>query len=207
MGLIRLTDPNKKKKGYQHELILGLDQRKIYSLDFTFHINKKFASKFRKKLLDSIIFKESSFESAVSSYNQYKSLTFNEKISQFGLFHLLSAWSHNRDNHKFLKEIIQFSERKGVQQVSLKFLYDYAYKKFGTNFSRKEDKVKETASKRLDRKISEEDKKDVQELDRTPAQATPDNFNSGDERIDYFLNKGEQENLDYDQQEDTLIIE
>lgn len=207
LGLIRLKNAQKEDMGYQDELIFAHHQKKIHSLAFSFRLNRKDATQFRKKVFHTIEFQQSMAESSHSSYDQYKSLTYNEKISQFGLFHLLSAWSHDLDNDGFLKEIIKFSERKGFGQISLKHLYDYAYKKYGTNFSTKEESIRETSPERLKRKILEEEKRDIEELERTPAQHTPDKFENNDERIEFYLDKGESQNLDYDSKNDGLVIE
>ncbi len=90
----------------------------------------------RSKVVTTLEFLKSDPNIFHDMYTTYKSLDYESKIGQKGMIYLFVAFSHQLENEKILKEMIQFLERgKGNMHFVLP-LYEYAYAKYETNFSK-----------------------------------------------------------------------
>ena len=112
------------------------------------------------------------------------------------MLYLFAAWTHQMDDKKFLKEMIQFLERGREHKNQLKPLYKYSFERYGTSFSLKDENRKnlETAHERLKRKAEEEMKK-LRAGDATDEQLETLDFESGEKRMDFFLNEAREKGL------------
>lgn len=138
------------------ERIFVLNQGIVYPITIRTNLLYPLAKISRNRFIDNLKFKNSTKDSSVSIYAEYKNLEYRERLDQKGMILLFSAWSHDIDNKDYIRVIILFLERG---QTNIKFLrpfYEYAYKKFGSTFSNEKDFLIETGEEKLKRKMSEE---------------------------------------------------
>lgn len=94
-------------------------------------------------------------------YTDYMALPFYERIGEAGFIYMYSLWSLTPDNKEMLAEVIHFLERGQDNFRKLKPLYDYAYRRYGTNFSTKDILRRESDEERLKRKELEEERRRI----------------------------------------------
>ena len=130
---------------------------------------------------------------AQTLYGEYRHLPFEKRKSQAGMLYLFTAWTHQLDNKKYLREMIQFLERGKEHEQQLKPLYKYGFDRYGTSFSMKIENRKnlETAHERLKRKSEEEINK-LKMGNATDEQLETLDFESGAERMEFFLNEAKE---------------
>ncbi|WP_157680566.1 hypothetical protein [Bacteriovorax sp. Seq25_V] len=134
-------------------------------------------------------------------YAAYRAIPYNQRASYDALNYLYSAWTHEKENQAFIREIIQFFEKNKDFQNILTPMYSFARKKWGTTFSNKDKLLDEAAEVRLQRGIEQEKRKEEMELGNFE---TEDIENlSKEEKIKYLLKKGKR----YKQNNSGSIIE
>lgn len=158
----------------------------------------------RKRFFKQIKFKQSNPEDSIPIYNEYKKLRYDQRIDQEGMIYLFAAWTHNLDNENFLREMIQFLERGKENIVHLQPLYEFAYRKYGSNFSTEGDVRKETAQRRLERKTAEELEKEMEKERRRNLDLVDGKFENDEEKIKFYLQKAKDEGVNLDDAESVL---
>lgn len=161
----------------------------VYTFELTSQKNGPQSKNFRFKILNALKVKFSTPDSAVSIYAEYQNLTYRQRIDSEGMTYLIAAWSHDIQNKEFLRVMISFLER-GEQNIKfLKPLYEFAFKKYGTNLSSKEELVIENASERVKRKAKEELEKEIRAAENLKASKQEGEFETEDDKVKYFLQK------------------
>lgn len=173
---------------YRDEWVYISRLGRIYRFHLRSRINNVAASVLRNHLLGKIEYKPSDPDLTKLMHARFQKLDLKDKIGQEGLTLLYCAWSHSPDQKEFLRELIQYSERGEKNEGLIGSLYNYAFKKYGTNFSQMSDKLLETASERLKRKMKEDEQKEIEAFKKSK-DYIPEEFSSDEEKVEFFLNK------------------
>ncbi|OFZ26812.1 MAG: hypothetical protein A2381_06635 [Bdellovibrionales bacterium RIFOXYB1_FULL_37_110] len=191
LGVMNLSSDNDL---FKVEKLMFKEGDIVYSVILKTKKNDHFARTYRNMLFNTMRLKKSSAQLSQTIYEDYKTLSFEQKIDQKGMVYLFMAFSHVRENKNFLREMIQFLEKGKNNLIYLVPLYEYAFFKYGTNFSKMDKFRKETSEELLKRKIEEEKQKEIEEINRQEEKnrnnQTDDNKLIGDKtKVDYILEK------------------
>lgn len=178
--------------------------KEVYTIDFRTYPWDAVARGIRKKFLENIDFSKSNPDDSLAIYNLYMRLPFSSKIDQEGLTYLYSAWSHQPNSKDFLRTMIRFLEKGKDHQYQTAPLYEYAYRKFGSNFSTREDTVKEDSESRLKRKMTEELEKQISDEEKKKLPDADGNFQSEDAKMNYYLKKAKEKGVNVDNDGESL---
>jgi hypothetical protein len=197
-GVIELIDVDKEALGlegvFRTEMVFVFDKGFIHKFKISSKFEDYISESIRVKFLNALTYKSSDESSSIEIYARYKNLPYYKRITQEGLTYLFAAWSHVTDKKEYLKEMIQFLERGKTRSEVLKPLYDYSFKKFGTNFSILRNNLKESAKEKLKRKIIEEEAaelKRLEDIDKNTAEVEGE-FETEDDKVKYFLKKAKE---------------
>jgi hypothetical protein len=149
-------------------------------------------------------YKASAKEDSIQIYNEYKKLNYEQRVDQEGMIYLFAAWTHNIDNESFLREMIKFLERGNDNNIHLQPLYEFAYKKYGSNYSDDVGNRKETAQKRLERKTKEELEKEIETERKRNVENIEGSFSSDEDKIKFFLQKAKDDGGNIDDKDNVL---
>ncbi|MBJ00195.1 MAG: hypothetical protein CME67_03105 [Halobacteriovoraceae bacterium] len=131
-GIIKLPSKN---KDYITELVMTRTRGVVYSYLIMTEKNNRDSNVLRYKFLQDIEFRPGSKSLASIIYKEFKALPFKKKVDHEGMFYLMSAFSHDLENRKYLKQMIYWLERGEDNQKQLKALYEFASKKYGKVFT------------------------------------------------------------------------
>lgn len=185
-GVIQLKD---KDERFIKEKVLILEGGVVYEISLRTKQGDILASSIRKKMLENLDYRPLDKNSAELIYNEYKQLNYDQKVDQEGMTYLYAAWSHVHTEKEFLREMIQFLEKGRNNSIHLAPLYQFGYKKFGTTFSSKSDKLKEDASAKLERKIAEELAEEIEKEKKLRDNISDSSFDNSEQKVKYYLNK------------------
>ena len=202
LGLVDFVSPNEK---YRIEKLYLISEGIIYSINIKTKINDILGEFYRLKFINEVKYKNSTPDSAIPIYAEYKNLPYLKRIDQQGMISLFSAWSHDLDNREFVRVIILFLERGHSNLKYLKPFYEYAYKQFGSNLSGSTEVLLETADEKLKRKVKEDLETEVKTEASKKLNSTEGNFNSPDEKIKFYLKKAKENKNNSDDSEKILI--
>ena len=134
MGL----DPPPGERGLRKEMVFVLEEDRIYSLMLQTNTRDQDALDYRDILLRSLALSKKHPHSALSPVAAFRSLPLERKTGPEGTAYLFAAWAHDRDRADFLRQIFSYAERYGDGEDAphLRFLYEYAFKKYGNAFFR-----------------------------------------------------------------------
>ncbi len=177
---------------YREEWVLVSRLGRIHRFLIKSRINNVSSSLLRSHFLRSLEYRPSDPDLTKIMHSRFQKLDLKAKTGQEGLTLLYCAWSHSPDQKEFLREMIQYSERGEKNEGLIGSLYNYAFKKYGTNFSQIGDKLLETASERLKRKIQEDEEREIEAFKKSK-DYIPEEFGSDDERVEFFLNKARED--------------
>lgn len=203
-GLIELPSDNPK---YLVERLFIIEKGIVYSMSIRTNIDSLAAEHFRERILKETVYKNSTIDSAIPIYAQYKNISYGNRIDQQGMTYLFAAWSHDLANRDYVRVIILFLERGKSNLKFLKPFYEYAYKKFGSNLSSDNDMILETAEEKLKRRIKEELESEVKKEEQTNNPKYEGNFSSPDDKIKFYLKKAKETKSNSDESEKVLIQE
>jgi hypothetical protein len=179
----------------------------IYSMTIKTRIGNIASEKFRSRFFRETSYKASTVDSAITIYADYKRISYNGRVDQQGMTYLFSAWSHDLSNREYIRVIILFLERGTLNLKYLRPFYEYAYKKFGSNFSGANDVLEETADQKLKRKVKLELESEVKKEEMENKQKFEGHFSSPEEKINYFLQKAKENKNNSDDSEKLLLQE
>lgn len=192
------------KDNYRSEYLYLLDKGTIYRVILKTKSYDLITEALRKRFFKQIKHKISKPEDSIPIYNQYKKLNYEQRIDQEGMIYLFAAWTHNLDNENFLREMIQFLERGKENIVHLQPLYEYAYRKYGSNYSKEGKVLKETAQKRLERKTAEELENEMEKERKRNLDNIEGKFESEEDKIKFFLQKAKDDGGNIDEKDSVL---
>jgi hypothetical protein len=203
-GLIQLPSDDPK---YLVERLYIIEKGIVYSINIKTKIDDIAAENLRERILKETVYKNSTIDSAIPIYAQYKSISYGNRIDQQGMMYLFAAWSHDLASREYVRVIIMFLERGKSNLKFLKPFYEYAYKKFGSNLSSESDVRLETTAEKLKRTIKEELEGEVKKEEQSVNTKFEGNFSTPDEKIKYFLQKAKEVKTNSDDSEKVLIEE
>lgn len=179
-------------------------EKEVHTLSFKTYPWDAVARGIRKKFLDTLEYKKTDPHVSYSIYDSYSKLSYSSKIDQEGFTYLYCAWSHQTNSKDFLRSMIRFLEKGKDYSLQTTPLYEYAYRKFGSNFSTREDTVKESSESRLKRKMGEELEKQISEEERKKLPDSEGNFQSEEAKMNYYLQKAKEKGSNSDKNENSL---
>ena len=203
-GLLELPSDDPK---YLMERLLIIEKGIVYSIAIRTKINDFAAEHFRERIIKETIYKVSTIDSAIPIYAQYKNISYGNRIDQQGMSYLFAAWSHDLVNREYVRVIILFLERGKSNLKFLKPFYEYAYKKFGSTLSGKDDLLLENIDEKLKRKMKEELEGEVKKEERAENSNFEGNFSTPDEKVKYYLDKAKETKTNSDDSKNVLIEE
>ncbi|MDO9183534.1 MAG: hypothetical protein Q7U04_14055 [Bacteriovorax sp.] len=203
-GLIQLPSDDPK---YLKERLYLIEKGIVYSITIRTKIDNIASEHFRERILKETIYKNSTSDSAIPIYAQYKSISYGNRVDQQGMTYLYAAWSHDLSKRDYVRVIILFLERGKSNLKFLKPFYEYAYKKFGSSLSGENEVLLESAEEKLKRKIKEELEAEVRKEERRNNPNFEGSFSSPDDKIKYYLQKAKETKTNSDDSEKMLIEE
>jgi hypothetical protein len=206
-GVVKVKDEHLGNVDSYHERYYILKKGVVYTVSVTIKSNNIVSESIRLNLIKNMNYRASDDSASEFIYGKYKRLSYEEKISQMGLIYLYTAWSHDTNDKNYMKQMIQYLERGKDNIIYLAPLYEYSYKKFGSNFSIKSGTIKEDASELLKRKIKEEMQNEI-EIERNKHISGENvEFENDQEKIKYHLQKAKLKGSNVDDDDDIITIE
>lgn len=193
-----------KNKDYKEELVLYLRGRKLHSFLLTSKLADPEAKFLRGRILRGLQIEPDTENMARAIYEEFKALPYSQQISNDGLLYLFSAWSHTPDDKEFFRVMVQFLERGNDNLFFLEPLYEFAYARFGSSFSRFDYRLKEKAEEEFKRKMEEEQKKEAKDLMDQKIEDINLNDLRPEEKIQYQLRKAKEKKSN--SKDDKVII-
>ncbi len=206
-GAIKVKDEHLGIDKRYYEKYFFLDKAKVYTISVSIKENDIIAESIRRKIVEKMQYRHSDENASALIYGRYKRLSYSDKISQLGMIFLYTAWSHVPEEKNFLSKMIQFLERGKDNILFLTPLYEYAFKKFGTNFSENSDARKEDATEMLKRKMQEELDSEIDAERNKHISGNVKEFESDKEKIKYHLDNAKIKGSDADDNDDVITVE
>lgn len=206
MGILEMV-PEKTQDlvddNLRFEQVLLLREGRIQRVELVTRRFNNVAKAYRAQFMNSFSWRLSNPDQTVTLYNEFNQLSLKRKTDQEGMTYLFAGWSHVPKQEEFLRTMIQYLERGPKNMAHLPALYQYAYDVFGTTFSTIKENLRETEKRKLERKISEELRGEVDSLQNKEVVAPDANFANPDDQVDYFLKRAKDSGVSDD--ENTLI--
>ncbi|MGZ3787237.1 MAG: hypothetical protein ACXVLQ_01870 [Bacteriovorax sp.] len=203
-GIIELPSEDPK---FKVERLFIIEKGFIYSMTLKTRIDNLAAENFRQKILKEAIYKNSTVDSAIPIYAQYKNISYSKRIDQQGMTYLYAAWSHDLANREYIRVIILFLERGKSNLKFLRPFYEYAFKRFGSNLSSADEFRLETADEKLKRRMKEELEGEIKKEETENRPKFEGNFSNPDEKIKFYLQKAKESKTNSDDSEKVLLQE
>lgn len=203
-GLLELPSDDPKVRV---ERLYLIEKGMIYSLMIRTKRGIPQAENYRKKILREVKFKNSTTDSAIPIYAQYKNISYGNRVDQQGMTYLFSAWSHDLNNRDFVRVIILFLERGKSNLKFLKPFYEYAFKKFGSNLSGDDEFRLETPEEKLKRRMKEELESEIKKESESSSPKFEGNFSTPEEKIKFYLQKAKEGKTNSDESQKVLLQE
>jgi hypothetical protein len=194
-------------ENYRSERIYINANGMVYSISLKTKKGSVQAERYRDIFLKTVSYQESTTDSSIPIYAQYKSIPYAHRLEQKGMTYLYTAWSHDLNNRDYVRVIIYFLERGESNLKYLKPFYEYSYKKFGSNFSGSDGNLNESAEEKLKRKSKEELEIEIRNEEQSSNPKNEGSFNSPDEKIKYYLQKAKDSKKNSDDDQKMLIQE
>lgn len=142
MGVIHLSPSEDEDdyRRYEDIILYFFKGGTFYTIDLRVKKGASRAQVYKRRIFKDVRYEKSTERALASLYKEHKSLSYRKKIDQEGLTYLLASWSHRIEHRDFLREIIHFLEKGEGNRDSLKTLYKYAFKRYGSDFSPKKFK-------------------------------------------------------------------
>lgn len=180
------------------EKFFFFDNGIVYTFELSSLNDNRQSKNLRFKILNNLNIKHSTPDSAVSIYAEYKNISYTQRIDAEGMTYLMSAWSHDMSNKEFLRVMISFLERGKHNIKFLKPLYEFAYKKYGTNLSSNEELIIENANERVKRKAKEELEAEIRKAEEIKTVKQDGEFTTEEEKMKYFLQRAKDKKTNSD---------
>jgi len=203
-GILELESDDPK---YRVERLYLIEKGMIYSLTIKTKKGLAQSEDFRNKMLSEVKFKNTTTDSAIPIYAQYKNISYGNRVDQQGMTYLYAAWSHDLGNRDFVRVIILFLERGKSNLKFLKPFYEYAFKKFGSNLSADNEFLLETPDEKLKRRMKEELENEIKKEENANAPKFEGNFSTPDDKIKFYLQKAKEGKQNSDDSEKVLLQE
>lgn len=187
-----------------NEVFFVLAQNHVHRVRLRTHLYEETAQDYRSYLLENLQYRYSNSDSSFPLYARYRSLGHRDRVDQRGMTYLFAGWSHVPDKKEYLREMIHQLERGRSHARHLAPLYQYALRKYETNFSSIEERLIETADQKARRHALEQRGLEREEL--INREISSEGIEpQGEERIQLFLRRAKSEGIDGDREEPILI--
>lgn len=204
---VHLIQTNSVDDRFVQEILYHRVGPSIYKIYLRTKKWKKEAALARHMFLQSFAFKKSNETAHVPLYGRFQNLSYRDKKGLLGPIYFYAAWTHQMENESFIKQFIHYLERSDVNSEIVIRLYEYAFKKYGTNFSTLQEKLKETNEMHLKRKIAEESRKEHSRLESLPIKIPIQHFISTEEKARRLLQKAKDEKGDADAKDSVIFLD
>jgi hypothetical protein len=195
VGVVELERDDATQKNY---LFLTREGGIIRGLRVAMLANNATAADVLQLLISKHRYKQSQASYTDVIYQQYRQIPYTERIDHPGMVYLYSCWSHQMENEAIMQEMITFLERgEDSNRVYLDPLYRYAHYRFGSSLSGKGENLKESAARRLERKIQEEGEAQIA-YERSLLDDSAEDFESDKDKVDFFLRRAKDRKQDAD---------
>lgn len=207
MGVLELSPEQNDSlvnDNQRREQFFLLQEGLIQRLELTTRRYSDMAQAYRSRFISRFSWKASNPDVTVGIYNEFSKLPYNRRIDQEGMTYLFAGWTHVPKQEDFLRTMIQFLERGKKNLPHLRSLYQYGYKLFGTSFSTSQENLRETEERKLERKISEELRGEINQVEGTQVVAPDGNFANEKDQVDFFLQQAKEKGS---HNGDTILVE
>jgi hypothetical protein len=136
---IAIIEVQSSDKDFKTEYILTYRRNKLYAFLLVSNIHTAQSKVLRSRILQEMKFEPSSPSLRPLILKEFETFPFKKKISQLGMLTLLSAWTHEPEQDKIVKQMIQYLERGKKNQLQLDPLFKYAQMVYGETFSASTD--------------------------------------------------------------------
>ena len=203
-GLVELVSEDPL---FKLERLYLIDKGIIYSLTIKTKRGQVAAEHFRNKIIKESSYKNSTPDSAIAIYAQYKNIPYEHRVDKQGMSYLYAAWSHDLLNKEFDRVIILFLEKGQSNLKYLKPFYEYAYKRFGTNLSSDNELLMEDADQKLKRKMKDELESEVKKEEHISGPKFDEVTTDSNEKIKMNLQKAKENKTNSDESARMLLQE
>ncbi len=210
LGVVRVEDQESRSgraKQYYQEVVYLLHKNQVHAIEIRTLNEDQSAEVFRRRFFNGLKYRMSSPDNSIHLYNDYKRLSYRQRLDQEGMVYLFSAWTHSLENRKYLQEMIFFLERGRQNSIHIQPLYGYGYERWGNSFSNQEEILKETEEEKLKRKIAEEFEKDMSIRRSENFVETDGDFSDKKTKVKFFLNRAKIKNSNIDEEDNVLVEE
>lgn len=187
-----------------NEMVVMFHAGILHRLVLRTHLHERTSQFYRELFYKTLSFRESTEESSYPLYAEFKALKKKDRLDQIGMIYLFSAWSHAPEEEDYLRGIIQNIEMGRSALHHLTPLYNYAYRRYGTNFSSFEKSLQETQDRKARRLHFEKLSKDQTELESKELEFNPDRL-PANERMNHYLREMIDQKVNADDEELMLI--
>lgn len=145
-------------------------------------------------------------EAARIVYREFKGMPYRDQKGEKGMIYLFSAWSQDLGNKGFLREMIQFLEKGENNFKKLQSLYNYALFKYKTSFSKNDELEGEDPNLKIERRSNLELEQELEDVRRSAA-SIRDDFQSDEDKINYYLQMAKEKGDNIDEDENVLTVD
>jgi len=180
MGIIETSDEN---PNFYNETVYILEGEDIYTFKYRVRKGDLLADSIRTRFLKILNFKKSYEDKRIEIYNDFRLLSYKDKISTVGFTYLYVGFSHVPNDQIYYSAMIRDLEKRAGNAKFLTPLYQYGMKKF--NFKENKKKKKEVAKPK---EFNEEDKQIIKEAIKQVEETEVDESRlSKEEKINFYL--------------------
>jgi hypothetical protein len=188
MGVIETDDEN---PNYYNEILYILEGDDIYTFKYRVKKGDLMADAIRTRFLRILKFEKSYEDKRIEAYNDYRTLTYAEKISSVGFTYLYVGFTHVPDDQTYYSAMIRDLEKRPDNARLLTPLYEYGKKKFKIE-EKKPVVEKEEVEKA--KGLDEEDKEIIKEATKKIENTEVDEDSlTKEEKIDFYLEESKKD--------------
>ena len=125
----------KSSEGYGEERIFMGGRNQIFVFAMSSLNGNSEASLIRTQILQSLSHQRGGPHMAQVIYKEFQALPQKHKVSERGMLYLISAWSQEQENPRFLHQAISFLEKGRGHLIHLSPLQQFAREHYGKDFS------------------------------------------------------------------------
>jgi len=186
-----------------NEMVILYNNGNLHRLRLRTHLYERTSQHYRELFYRTLSFRESTKESSFPIYAQFKSLNKKDQLDQLGMIHLFTAWTHVQEE-EYLRGIILSIEQGRSALHHLNPLYNYSFRRYGTNFSGFAESLRETEDRKARRLHFEKLKSEKEALESRELIFNPDRL-PANERLEHFLREAIDKKINVDDDELMLI--
>lgn len=203
MGIIQLKSDD---EDWREEILFLQKNGIIYPVRIRSLIKQDTASAIRQRVFRVLNYKESSISSAKELYERYKQLPYEKRVDTSGVVYLFAGFTHVPAKESYLSHMISFLERGENNLFYLAPLYRYALRKFGSNFSKRQEILSENAAKALQTNIQKELERELKGASKEDLIRVEGEFSNSKEKKEYYLKKAK-ELFKLEEDDEDMLIE